>query len=118
MNYRLLNEKEIKREGDERYLQISSNGNRKWTEIDSGEVGQVFGREWDDSPIRRDVSKWTNGIPPIGAVVSMSNRGQISKCVVVSRFNDLKCIIAIVGIAIPDIIHSPYTDLKPWSEDA
>ena len=58
MNYRLLNEKEIKQEGDERYLQISLGGNHKWTVIDSKEVGQVFGREWDDSPVRRKMDNY------------------------------------------------------------
>ena len=59
MNYRLLNLQEIKQKGDERYLQISLGGHHKWTVIDPKEVGQVFGREWDDSPVRRDMNNKT-----------------------------------------------------------
>ncbi len=66
--YRLLNEGESLNAGDEWFI-FETEGNGFWEKVDNFSIGEK--KVDDKEPIRRDMDKWPDGIPPIGTKVNI-----------------------------------------------
>ena len=114
--YRLLNEGEPINEGDEIYTIYKQMEEDTWHKLDNRLIGTKAGR----IPIRRDMDKWKDGIPPIGAKVDYAGEPWVVIETIFAAYTG-KMTIIIYSATTNDYAERKLVNLeniKPWSEDA
>lgn len=106
-NYRLLNVGEEILTGDEWWNQSFLDSELGQWNIHKSRVGDVVTK--NDKPIRRDMDKWPDGVPPIGTRVSgpFYERG-----IVIDHTDTGTCFVYCI-LARAEGVYK-YEDLKPW----
>ena len=112
--HRLLEKDEPINEGDEAYVQTDYEGDREWQDVTESSIGKKCSDYGYGEPIRRDMDKWQDGMPPPGTLVGIEHEiVKNEKCVVITNMDDRVAWYCKHEHALT--IHKEF--LKPWSEE-
>ena len=109
--YRLLNEGEPINEGDEAYSR-----DLEWIKVNPDVIGEPQKREW--CPVRRDMSKWTKDIPPIGTKVEYEKELWIVIETMFTPHNKKMAITICATDGNDHVVNElvSINEIKPWEE--